>query len=499
MDHLTGRQHDRQPLASLQPQPADYHWITVKAEEHRFLRTLSEAFGFSSLQLWVESAGSGDRFRRTDCRGLVTAMGHFQGRPLAIAWSDFRVEAASFGQANSRRFVAFLRHLGSQGHERTPLIYIVNSAGISLMEGRAVFSDGFAIWPELLRFADQHLLLTCATGRCLGLAPLLYGLGHYRVAVAKATQVNLTGPDVIKMFFGQGIDFDRSAAAERFVATNDLIHELVPSVDAALSRFKELLFPASAVPQGSLRNLGAATGALLESFLDGPPHEVVPGWCDRMRLFIGRRRGQPLGLFVNPLERSNNLVTVRTLAKYAAGLDLMRSLRLPIVSCLDSPGIDPRFDQSEANNIRMMLSVGDKIIRYPHGSMGIVTRRCFGGASTLSFPKVFGGTRAIALRGCTIGTIHDRIIAQLLSGSPRLLEQWHRVSSQQGPELDDLLAKGILDAVIDPAGLPNEVDRFLALCSKPPVPAVGTSRRSPTRVLPFRPPRPGSAPREHAL
>jgi hypothetical protein len=356
------------------------------------------------------------------------------------------------------------------------------------MEGRAAFADAFALWPALRSYAENHLVMTCATGRCLGLAPLLFGLGHYRLAVAGATQLNLTGPEVIQAFFGASIDFDQCASAERGFGRNDLVHELVPSVEAAMSRFQALLapLPAEAWPA----DLGPVTRAVLSGFLDGPPREVMAGGCQRVRLFVGHRQGTRLGVFLNPLERSDNLVTVRTLAKYSAGLDLMRAMRLPVVSCLDSPGVDPRFEQSDANNIRAMLQVGGQIISYPHGMMGIVTRRCFGGASTLSFPKVFGGTRTVALRGTTIGTMHDRIISQLLAGSPRLLAQWQGVLARQGPDLGDLLADGTLDAVVGAEQLAGEVDRFLASVRGPAVPAA--RRTTGTPVLPFR--RAGSGP-----
>jgi acetyl-CoA carboxylase carboxyltransferase component len=442
-----------------------YRWINAGPEEHRFLRPLCQAAGAAGLRLWVERGVSPDTLTRTDFGGMVTATVPFAGGEVAVVWSDFRVNAGSFAHATARRFTAFLDHLDDSARERFPLIYVVNSAGLSLMEGRALFSDAFAMWPALLDYADRHPVFTCAVGKCLGLAPLLLGLGHYRVAVAGRTQINLTGPEVLSLFFGKRTDFEAGAAAERACERGDLVHELVPSVDEAFVRFRDLLAPArtrrvpppDAPPPTERDPVG-----LLGSFLDAPPCEVVPGWCDSVRLFLGTRGGAPLGVFVNPPRRPNNLIGVRTLAKYAAGLDLFRALGVPIVSLLDSPGIDPRFDQSDANLMRKMLRVGEKIIRYPHGAMGVVTGRCFGGASTLGFPKVFGSVRAVALRGARMGTMHERIITRLLEGSPRLLAQWREVAGRQGPGLEDLLADGTLDAVVEPADLPAELDRFLA-------------------------------------
>jgi len=461
-DPLARVSYERRPLLPWGAPPPQYHLLTVDTGEHRFLRRICDALGMRTVQLWVEASVSPADFNRVRADGLITALGECDGRTVAIAWSDFRVNAASFGRGNSRRFSAFLRYL-RQLPDPTPLVYVVQSAGVSLMEGRTAFSDAFGLWPELLRLAEDHLVLTCATGKCLGLAPLLFGLGHYRVAVAGRTEVNLTGPEVIRLFFGEGFDFAQRAAAERCVERHDLVHEIVPSVDAALELFRALLAAGApaAVPT-TLDSLGERTAALLTAFLDGPPRELVPGWCSRVRLFVGTRHGRSLGLFVNPLERSNNLITVRTLEKYAAGLDLFDAMRLPIASLLDSPGLDPRFEQSDANNIRKILWVGEKIIRYPHGAMGVVTGRCFGGATTLAFPKVFGGWRAVALRGAQLGLMHERIVDRVLSGSARLLEQWREVAAGQAPGFGALLEEGSLDAVIDVTDLPAEIDEFLA-------------------------------------
>ncbi|HET7789757.1 MAG TPA: hypothetical protein VFK78_03090 [Gemmatimonadales bacterium] len=444
------------PRAGERADDGGFHWIDVDLGEHRYLRTIGEAFDTGTLRLWVEREHAAGTFSRTSSGGLITAVLPFRGSRVAVVWSDFRVNAASFAHENSRRFSAFLSHLARERGKPVPLIYVVNSAGLSLMAGRAVFTDAFALWPAILDYAERHLVLTCAVGKCLGLAPLLFGLGHYRIAVAGQTHINLTGPEVLSLFFEPGFDFAAGAAAERAHGRNDLIHEIVPSVDDALARFRDLLSadPGPAPVDGAL-------GTLLASFLDADPLELIPGWCGTVRLFLGRRRGAPIGVFANPPGRPNNLVTVRTLEKYAAGLDLFRALAVPIVSFLDSPGIDPRFEQGDANNMRKILWVGEKIIRYPHGAMGVAAGRCFGGASTLGFPRVFGSVRAVALRGCRIGTMHERIIGRVLQQSPRLLAQWHQVAAKQAADLADLLADGTLDAVVDPWQLGDEVDTFL--------------------------------------
>jgi acetyl-CoA carboxylase carboxyltransferase component len=109
-----------------------YHWLTLVDDEHRFLRPAYAALGAQTVRAWVESDVTDETFTRSRCDGLVTAVGECDGRPVAIAWSDFRVRGACCTHANSRRFSAFLRHLGEAGPS-VPLIYVVSSSGVSLM------------------------------------------------------------------------------------------------------------------------------------------------------------------------------------------------------------------------------------------------------------------------------------------------------------------------------------------------------------------------------
>ena len=457
-----------------------YHWIEVPAGRHHFLEPLFVALGVERLRVWADGDVSAAALSRKACGGHVHALAEMGGREIALTWTDFRVESATYSREVSQRFAAYIRHLGD---EDIPLVYVVNSAGVSLMGGRAAFSDAFALWPELLRFSDRHLLLTCAAQKCLGLAPVLFGLGHYRVAVAGETQLNLTGPKVFQMFFGDDVDFDRGAAAERFLERTDLVHELFPSTELAVRRLLDIALGRSVEPCVAGNASSDPTLELFEGLLDGPALELAPGLESTVRLFLGRFRGRPLGLFANPPGRPENLVTVRCLEKYAAGLDLFSRLGVPIVSFVDAPGIDPRFEQSDANSVRAMLRVGERIIRYPHGSMGVVVGRCFGGASSLAFPKVFGGTRVVALRGARIGSMMDSIVDRLLEKSPRLLAQWRETQASQVPGMEDLLEQGTLDAVVDREDLPAEFSRFLAECpraaARTPAPRAATADSHP--------------------
>lgn len=444
------------PSAQAPAPPAVSHgFAAIDLADHHYLKSLHGIFTEPNAELFVDHRNGEQALSRLNQQGLIMAVGRVGSHRLAVVLSDFRVNGASYSKASSQRLVHFLAHLKRAG---LPCFFVIQTLGVCLMEGRAVFSDAFRIWPALLDYARTNTLVTCAVGKCLGLGAVLFGLGHYRMAVAAKTHLNLTGPEVLKMFFGQAFDFAHCASAERQLETTDLVHELVDGVESAAAKMRTLLF---AEPRQAFTGGPDARPLRLLSRIGEVELEVFPGSSKPLRAFLMRRGAARFGVFITPPGRAANLICARTLQTYAAGLDLFCALGLPVVSMLDAPGIDPRFEQSDRNNIRLMLAVGERIIDYPHGAMGIVIGRCFGGATSLAFPKVFGAQRVIALEGSQLGAMHPKLIEKLLDKSPRLLAQWTTVARAHQADLSDLVADGAIDAVVSEEALGTEVDRFL--------------------------------------
>jgi len=134
-----------------------------------------------------------------------------------------------------------------------------------------------------------------------------------------------------------------------------------------------------------------------------------------------------------------------------------------VISILDTPGMDPRVGEAERDLIGWITQTAGRAVAYPHPKMGVLWGRAFGGATSLGFPKIFGGTKVLAVRGCTLGIMHESIIEKLLSGSPRLLEQWKGSVQAEDPELRDLIDSGTIDFLIEPDQLAEHIDDFLAI------------------------------------
>jgi propionyl-CoA carboxylase beta chain len=449
--------------------------VEVTLNDHSVLGAFAQVFTEERCHVLMPKGT--DRFSRGECDGLIAAFGWVGERQVGILMNDFRMNGGSFGAEVSKRTADFLEMAREAS---IPVIFLLNTLGVRFLEGRTVFQETFSIIPHLDRFAVDNMLITISMGRTLGLGALLFGMGHYRIAVREKSQINLTGPEVINLFFGKGFDFKAVAAAENHFDQNTLVHELVDDLGLALRRSKELVSTLSKIlpqtPACSKNSNSAETGEHIDASLlgdseaklcavmsqfNGGRFEIYNSLSPIVRTFIAVHDRQLIGVFINPPGHIGNVINTRALQKCSAALDLFKAMKIPVISFIDTAGADPRNSDRERDLLSEFISATRKIIQYPFPKMGFAIGRCFGGATVLTFPRIFGGFPSYAVEGSRIGVMHDDIITQLLNGSPRLLEQWQNTQETQTADLADLVAQGLIEAKITHSEIAAKISRFL--------------------------------------
>lgn len=402
------------------------------------------------------------KLSRSNQDGIWLVKGTIHGIEVALAWWDFRVKGGSCGKYNCEALRTFL---ALEEVKSLPLILAVNSLGFRFMEGRKVFGSVFGVVPAITEHKRKNLVVTICFNQCLGLGALLFGMGHYRIAVEKDTTINLAGPQVFRLFFGEKIEFNDVAASRlQYVKTN-LIHELARDMPDAKIRAKTLilasqkhsdqLFEINQLPtpnivenispsSESIKNLRELMVSSCDSCI-----ELFVGYSERLKIFIAEIDNCFYGVIANPPRNMNNMFTYRALTLYLEALRLFSFLRLPLLVLLDTPGVDPRMDGNNQHTIERFLEVTDAIIQYPFKKMGVIVGRGFGGATTLAIPVEYGTCGTYILKEDTeVNVMHESIITELLSGSERLLSQWEESQGMQGDCFEDLTSTKTFAGVI---------------------------------------------------
>lgn len=411
--------------------------------------------------------------------GLYTFTGKVNNSTVGIIYTDFRVNGGSFGSENSQRAIHFIREMQQRD---TPIVFLMNSLGARFIDGRTVFDGAFGIIPELLAFKKQNLLITASIGKTLGVSALYFSQGHYRIALREDSLLNLTGPEVHKKFFGNSHEiFEQFSSANHLQQKTTLVHELCDNSNEIMLSCKNIL----SLQQNSISPANSTLGSVTEELEQGAlalchaydekltdllnrmtdaTYEVFTQGSRVVRTFVGiLNNGQKVGILLNNPGHPHNMLTVTSIDRCLAAMDLFKALKLPVISVLDCPGGDPRKKESDADAIMKMIQLAHVMIEYPFKKMGIIYGRCYGGSSMFAFPKIFGGEKNIAIKGADLGVMHRSIILELLADSKRLLQNFLKRAEQETPDLADLIACGTIDMVIEKNQIREEVLKFLEL------------------------------------
>jgi acetyl-CoA carboxylase carboxyltransferase component len=406
---------------------------------------------------------------RREADGFITLRVAGDSGAFGLVYNDFKLKGGSFSRRNSERLAAFFDQMAV---ECLPVVFLVDSMGIRLMDGRAVVKPAFSIIPSVSRFRQGQLLVTCNLGRALGLGAVLYAAGHYRMAIADKSLARLAGPEIVRMFFGKAPDAGMDAATGLQPPGSTLVNDVSSTRAEMLAKARMLVgcaigepadppvgdgrsgFPDLRAPGRPEAKLAAVLAAVSDSAT-----ELFACLSPSVRTYLATRRGRRFGLFVNPPGNIDNLVTAHTLDRYAVALDLFRALELPLVSLIDTPGGDPR-DNSDV--ILKLWQTTQRIIDYPYPRMGVCIGRGYGGAIVLGFPRFLGSQAAYVLQGATVGLMNAQLIDSLLAASKNLAAEWNQSRATQTADCSDLIAEGIIDACLAPADLVPALDRFLA-------------------------------------
>ena len=449
-----------------------YKWIKTTFEESRFLGSFKSLFDEdSNLELFLPESCT--KASRREFDGAFTFVGSIGGKRVGLIYNDFKIYGGSFGTNNSQRMVAFLDALDQSN---TPLVFGLNTIGVRISEGRKVFPSAFQLIPALKKYVERNLAVTCITGRCLGLGAILFGLGDYRVAFSPESTVNLTGPEVFKLFFGEKASFEDAACGQRHFNKSYLVQEVFENKESMYAKVRGLISPLKIdkLSVGLADSNGKdklQTKQQIENYEKMEEllsmisaerkfiMELFAGDKCSVRSFIVETPSGPFGISINPPGRPN-MIDTRTLKKYQYTLNLFKKLKLPIISIVDTPGGDPRVEQGDLNLVDELVKGTGDIIDYPYPKMGIVYGRCFGGASVLAIPKIYGG-KTVAVQGAQCGIMGEHIIRQLLSGSERLLAEWEENAAAEKEDLSDFVDNGVFDKIITKEEISKEISSFI--------------------------------------
>ncbi len=173
--------------------------------------------------------------------GVVTGIGKIEGRPAVVVANDATVKAGSWWPETIHKI---LRAQEIAIRNRTPIVYLVDSAGVNLPYQDGIFPGQYGagrifLYNSLMRRRLRVPQFAAVMGPCIAGGAYLPALSDILIMVEKTSFMGLGGPNLVKGATGQVIDSESLGGAKLHTETSGVAHYMALDDAACLEMLRE--------------------------------------------------------------------------------------------------------------------------------------------------------------------------------------------------------------------------------------------------------------------
>jgi len=313
--------------------------------------------------------------------GVVTGIGKIEGRPAVIVANDATVKAGSWWPETITKI---LRAQEIAMRNRTPIVYLVDSAGVNLPYQDGIFPGQYGagrifLYNSLMRRKLRVPQFAAVMGPCIAGGAYLPALSDILIMVENTSFMGLGGPNLVKGATGQVIDSESLGGAKLHTESSGVAHFMAKDDAACLNilreHFRRLPEPLPPVngpaPARSAEQLYEALPAdhrlpyeieeIIFRIFDADDYlEFQPAHAPEMLCANARLNGRPVALIANRRgflkseagPRIGGIVYTASARKVAYFVETAERLGLPIIYLQDVSGFMIGADAEKEGIIR---------------------------------------------------------------------------------------------------------------------------------------------------
>src|ERR1043166_4940923 len=173
--------------------------------------------------------------------GVVTGLGKIEGRPAVIVANDATVKAGAWWPETITKI---LRAQEIAMRNRTPIVYLVDSAGVNLPYQDGIFPGQYGagrifLYNSLMRRRLRVPKFAAVMGPCIAGGAYLPALSDILIMVEKTSFMGLGGPNLVKGATGQVIDSESLGGAKMHTESSGVAHYMAKDDAACLEIIRE--------------------------------------------------------------------------------------------------------------------------------------------------------------------------------------------------------------------------------------------------------------------
>jgi 3-methylcrotonyl-CoA carboxylase beta subunit len=173
--------------------------------------------------------------------GVVTGIGKIEGRPTVVVANDATVKAGSWWPETITKI---LRAQEIAMRNRTPIVYLVDSAGVNLPYQDGIFPGQYGagrifFYNSLMRRKLRVPQFAAVMGPCIAGGAYLPALSDILIMVENTSFMGLGGPNLVKGATGQVVDAESLGGARLHTESSGVAHYMAKDDDACLAMLRE--------------------------------------------------------------------------------------------------------------------------------------------------------------------------------------------------------------------------------------------------------------------
>src|SRR5262245_4760989 len=180
--------------------------------------------------------GMADRRPHTD--GVITGWGTVHGRPVFVYAHDFRIFGGALGEAHAQKIHKIMDMAIAAG---APLVSLNDGAGARIQEGVTALAGYGGIFQRNVRLSGVIPQISVVLGPCAGGAAYSPALTDFVFMVRGASQMFVTGPDVVRAVTGETIHHEGLGGADVHAETTGVASFAYDDEDACLADVRYLI------------------------------------------------------------------------------------------------------------------------------------------------------------------------------------------------------------------------------------------------------------------
>jgi 3-methylcrotonyl-CoA carboxylase beta subunit len=205
--------------------------------------------------------------------GVVTVVGHVEGREVVVVANDATVKAGSWWPETIKKI---LRAQEIAMRSRVPIVYLVDSAGVNLPYQGGVFPGQYGAsrifyYNSIMRHYLKVPQISAVMGPCIAGGAYLPALSDIIIMVENTSFMGLGGANLVKGATGQTIDNETLGGARTHNELSGVAHYRVPDDQTCIDKIREFI---SELPKP---NCAISPGPAGESLRPGEElYEIIP-------------------------------------------------------------------------------------------------------------------------------------------------------------------------------------------------------------------------------